>query len=400
MSDVDLIAREPVHEFDYVNDASLRNNVHDGYWELKKEAPPVFWTPANGGHWVLNSGAAVDEVLLNTQAFTSRYVTIPATTYTPMIIPVTSDPPEHGRYRQLLRPFFEPAAIKPLEAAVVEWTNRLIDCVIADKNCEFVEAIGSRLPVTIFMELMGLPLENFEVFRELVVRYFDAIIDMEERGRRAEEISAHLADLLEARRIDPRDDLVTKLLHAKLKEDGKERSLDQEELMSISFTMFVAGLDTVVNGMSFGMLHLARDEQLRQRLIDDPSSIRNLPDELLRRYTVVNTRRYANYDIEVQGVTIREGDAILVPTMMAGWEEQTNSCPHQVSVDRGVPRHGGFGNGIHICLGMHLARLELRTFYRIWFERIGHFRLADPAAPIRMRAGTVMAIKQMHLCWD
>ena len=393
--------REPVYEFDYVNDETLKHGVHEGYWKLKEAAPPIFWTPANGGHWVLNSGDAVNEVLLNPDAFTSRYVTIPATTYTPVVIPVTSDPPEHGPYRKLLRPFFEPAAIKKLESKIVEWTNLLIDRIIADKRCEFVDAMSSRLPVSIFMELMGLPLEKFEVFRELVVRYFNAIIDMDERARAADEINGYLEDLVAARRSDPQDDLITKLLDAKLKQpDGEERHLDQDELMSIAFTMFVAGLDTVANGLSFGMHYLASDEALRQRILDNPECIKNLPDELLRRFTVVNTRRYANYDVDVQGVTIRKGDAILIPTMMVGWEEKLNASPHDVSVDRGVPRHGGYGNGIHVCLGMHLARLELRIFYRIWFERIGHFTLADPDAVLEMRAGTVMALKRLELQWE
>src|SRR3546814_8847908 len=96
---------------------------------------------------------------------------------------------------------------------------------------------------------------------------------------------------------------------------------------------------------------------------------------------------------------MKAGDAILVPLMMVGWDEQLNSCPHQASVDRGVYRHGAFGSGIHTCLGIHLARLELVTMYRVWFERIGHFRLADPAARIEMRAGMVMAIKQLPLVW-
>ncbi len=392
--------REPVYAFDYVSDDTFSKSVHDGYWTLKQSAPPLFWTPANGGHWVANSGDAVNEILLNPDGFTSRFVTIPATTYTPVVIPVTSDPPEHGRYRKLLRPFFEPAAIRPLEAKIVEWTNHLIDRIIAEKRCEFVDAISARLPVSIFMELMGLPMEKFEVFREVVVRYFNSIIDMEARAQAADEINGYLADLIEVRRADPRDDLISKILAATLDDENGPRPLDEDELKSIAFTMFVAGLDTVANGLSFGMLHLAKDAPLRQRILDDPGCIKTLPDELLRRYTVVNTRRYANYDIDVLGVSIRKGDAVLIPTMMPGWEEARNTCPHDVSVDRGVPRHGGFGNGIHVCLGIHLARLELRIFYRIWFERIGHFRLADPDAKLEMRAGTVMALKRLELEWD
>src|SRR6202011_235454 len=135
----------------------LKKDVHEGYWTLKETAPPVFWTPANGGHWVLNSRVAVNQVLRRPEFFTSRYVTIPATTYTPEIIPITLDPPEHPRYRRFLHPFFEPKAMEKLTPRSEEWPHRLIDEVIDDKRCEFVDAIASRLPVSIFMELMGLP---------------------------------------------------------------------------------------------------------------------------------------------------------------------------------------------------------------------------------------------------
>src|SRR3546814_19604557 len=82
-----LQLREPMFDFDYVRDALLQNDVHEGYWKLKETAPPVFWTPANGGHWVLNCATAINQVLRHPETFTSRFVTIPATTYTPIVIP-------------------------------------------------------------------------------------------------------------------------------------------------------------------------------------------------------------------------------------------------------------------------------------------------------------------------
>lgn len=393
---LDATRRDPVFEFDYVNDPLIGGDVHEGYWRLKETAPPLFWTPANGGHWVLNSTSAINHVLRHPETFTSRFVTIPATTYTPVVIPTTLDPPEHRPFRQLLRPFFESKAIEPLETWVVGWANRLIDRFIDDKRCEFVDAIASRLPVSIFMEFMGLPLESFDEFRELVVSYFSAVIDMAERARHADTINGHLVTIVEERRREPKDDLVSKLLQAEI--DG--RPLSYDELMSICFNMFVGGLDTVVNAMSFGMRHLARDEALRQRIIENPGCIDNVVEELLRLYSFVNTRRYVTQDTEVDGVRMKVGDPILVPLMMIGWDERMNQCPHQASVDRGVYRHGAFGTGIHTCLGIHLARLELKVMYRVWFERIGHFRLADADAPLDMRAGMVMAIKKLNLAWD
>src|SRR3546814_698087 len=200
------------------------------------------------------------------------------------------NPPEHRPYRQLLRPFFESKAIEPLEARVTDWTDRLLGEVAGAGECEFVSAVASRLPVAVFMELFGFPMERFDEFRHLVVEFFSARASPEERNALAQRIIGHLAELIQARMAEPRDDMISRIIASEI--DG--RRLTFEELMSIGFLMFLAGLDTVTNAMSFGMRHLAHDENLRRRAIDDPAVIPDLVEELLRRYAFVATPRYEN----------------------------------------------------------------------------------------------------------
>ncbi len=395
MTESQAAERTPVFEFDYIADPGVLADCHDRYWELKETAPPVFWTSAHGGHWVCNTGATVQHVVRHPELFSSRYLSIPPNPDQPKMIPEMLDPPEHRPYRQMLRPFFESKAIEPLDGRIAAWTDQLLDGVVDKGECDFVEAIGSRLPVAVFMELFGFPMEKFEEFRALVTGFFHSQASNENRNQLAQAIVGNLAELIQQRMAEPKDDMISKIIGSDV--DG--RKLTFEELMSIGFLMFLAGLDTVTNAMSFGMRHLAHDEKLRQRAIDDPAVIPNMVEELLRRYAFVATPRYVTEDTELGGAQLRAGDCILAPLPLVGWDETLTEDPKTVSVERQFYRHAAFGSGIHTCLGLHLARMELIIFYRAWFSRIGHFRQVTKGDET-CRGGSVMALEHLHLAWD
>ena len=394
MTESQAPARSPVHEFDYIADPGVLADCHARYWDLKETAPPVFWTSAHGGHWVCNTGASVQHVVRHPEIFSSRYLSIPPNPNQPKMIPEMLDPPEHRPYRQMLRPFFESKAIEPLEPRVSAWTDQLLDEVVSKGECDFVEAIGSRLPVAVFMELFGFPMEKFEEFRGLVTGFFHSQASNEERNALAQAIVGHLAELIQQRMAEPRDDMISKIVASEV--DG--RKVNFEELMSIGFLMFLAGLDTVTNAMSFGMRHLAHDEKLRQRAIDDPAVIPDMVEELLRRYAFVATPRYIVEDTMLEGAQLRAGDCILAPLPLVGWDEGLTEDPKTVSVERQFYRHAAFGSGIHTCLGLHLARMELIVFYRAWFACVGHFRQVAKGDET-CRGGSVMALEHLHLAW-
>lgn len=387
--------REPVYDFDYVSNPAITVDVHEAYWQLKLEAPPVFWTPAHGGHWVANSSDAAIEVLRHPDRFSSKFLSIPPNPNQPRMIPESLDPPEHRAYRQLLRPFFESKAIDLLEPRIRDWAERLIGDVAAKGECEFVYALGSRFPVSVFMEMFGFPLDQFDRFRGIVVEYFDPEITEQRRLELTMQILGTVTQLIDARRTEPKNDLVSTLVHI----DFEGRKLEQDELVSIAFLMFLAGLDTVVNALAFGMRHLAGDRALRTRMIDDPAAIPGIIEELMRRYAFISTPRYIIQDTEIAGVPVYAGDSVLVPLHSVGWDEGLTSCPAEVRLDRPHCRHAGFGSGIHTCLGIHLARLEMAVFYETWAKRIGHFRIA-PGTPLKFRGGSVQALEALQLEWE
>jgi cytochrome P450 len=337
----------------------------------------------------------VQKVLRHPEVFSSRYLSIPPNPNQPRMVPEMLDPPEHRPYRQLLRPYFESKAIEPLQGRIEAWTDQLLGEIAEAGECEFVGAIASRLPVAVFMELFGFPMEKFDEFRGLVVAFFNARATPEERNALAQQILGHISELIQARTANPRDDVISKIIAS----DFEGRRLNIEELMSIGFLMFLAELDTVTNAMSFGMRHLAHDSALCARAIADPEVIPDLVEELLRRYAFVATPRYIVEDTQLEGVRLPAGDCILAPLPIVGWGPKLNPEPEQVSVERAFYRHAAFGSGIHTCLGLHLARLELIVFYRKWFARIGHFRAIERGDE-NCRGGSVLALEHLHLAWN
>jgi len=389
------VAGRPTHNFDIYQESAIKVDVHDAFLDLKEKAPPLFWTPENGGHWVCLDSDMMIELLRKPNVFSNENFSIPHVENIPKTIPLSLDPPEHRPYRQMMRPFFEKKAIAPLEKRIQEWADRLIGAIKGAGECEFIDAVGSRFPVSVFMEMLGLPIDRFDEFRTLVGQNFE-FAGTPKQAEIGAQIVAMMAEFVKTRQADPKDDMMSQLIRS----DIEGRQLSFEELLSIAHLLFLAGLDTVVNGLSFAMKHLAGDEALQQRIIDDPECISDVTEELLRRYSFVNLPRMIKEDTELGGQHLVKGEKIICPLAMIGWQESLNDDPLTVSVDRKNYRHGAFGSGIHTCLGLHLARMELNIFYETWFREVGKFRLQADKAQSQMRGGVVWAIEELWLEWN
>lgn len=382
----------PVYEFDYYRDPHVQANAHDAYMHLKRHAPPLFWTNHNDGHWVANSADLVIEILRQPEIFSSQFLSIPINPKLPKMIPQMIDPPDHRFYQKLLRPFFELRAVDRIAARMETSAEEAIASVASRGECEFVNEVSSHFSLAMFMELVGFPLDQFELFRELEIGFFSKATDRAEQARISGQIVQLLAQLIEERRNEPQDDWISTLVH----EEFEGRKLGQPELLSMGFQMFIAGLDTIATALSLGMRHLANDRELRQRMIDDPDCIPEAVEELMRRYTFICLPRYVTQDVELGGITLSKGETILAPLAMVGWNMPD---PEVVSIDRPVCKHAAWGSGIHMCPAIHLARREMIIFYRKWFERIGHFREVETEKQ-SMRIGTIQALCELHLAWD
>jgi cytochrome P450 len=243
------------------------------------------------------------------------------------------------------------------------------------------------------MEMMGFPLERIEEFRTIVLEYFGKTT-IERRIEIQNHIFEVITALFEARRREPGDDMASGLLAAEV----RGRRLTLEELQSIGFLLFIAGLDTVANALTFGFRQLAGDPDLQRRLAADPARIPDFVEESLRRFAVVNQTRIVKRDVEIEGASFREGDMVLCPLTLAGLDERVNPEPARFDIDREEREHIAFSAGPHMCIGNMLARAEMRVFTEAWLKRIPQFRI-EPGATLEWRPGLVMALMNLPLAW-
>jgi cytochrome P450 len=356
----------------------------------------------NGG-WVLTRYADAGEVLRNTDAFSSQSGSYPVRPWIPQAV----DPPIHTSYRRILNPWFTADAMSKLEPHLYQYAEELAERMLQKDAFDFVAEFADPFPTVIFCELAGFPAADYRRImdwkntimhasdghtggrelararaRELGLDLGDGeelpfATSMGVRAKAAQEVYAYLAGLLAERRAAPRDDLVSRLLAAKL--DG-ERPLTQEELEDTLFLLFMAGLDTVASAFGLIVQHLACDDAKRREfvaLMEDPARINPAIEELMRFHSFVLLPRRLTRELSFHGALFREHDQVLVPTQAANRDSDEFPSPNQIDFARSPNRHLGFGLGPHRCLGIHLARRELRIGLQVFHRHLPDYRL-DP----------------------
>jgi cytochrome P450 len=337
--------------------------------------------------------------LRNPDAFSSNMDAIDIGNVRPLI-PLQIDPPEHVKFRRLLDPLFAPREVAKLEDTVRSLVGELLDAVVGAGGCEFNAAVAIPLPCTVFLELMGLPLEDLDLF----LRFKDGIIrpeaaTLEERGVKArttgQEIYRYFERVVDERRDAPRTDLLSGFLAADV--DGER--LTTEDILDISYLFLLAGLDTVTASLGCAVSYLARHPDRQQALRADPTLVPAAVEELLRWETPVpGVPRITTRDVEVAGVTIPAGRTVTCLLASANTDATEFPDPEAVDFDRPANRHLAFGGGVHRCLGSHLARLEMRVALEELHRRVPPYRLAPGESPVYSMG--IRAVEHLPLVWD
>ncbi|MET0370414.1 MAG: hypothetical protein ABW039_03450, partial [Sphingobium sp.] len=287
-----------IYDFDIAHDPLLQGDLHDGLLTLTKAAPEIFYTPRYGGHWVVQSHEAIFDVTHNHDIFSSNQGGR-------AMLPIGVDPPEHTDYRRILLQAFSPKNVNAMMPLVRELTTDLIDKVIAKGRCEFVTDIAEPLPVIVFMKMLGLPLDQMAPLRKLIIEALETG-DPQERERIFDAQLAIIDPVIHARMAEPQSDVISHILTA----DLGGRTATFEEVQRYMILLTNAGLDTVVNAMSFDALHFARDQELQGQVRANPAMIPDVIEELLRRYAVSSVARRVTRDIDYRGVPMKEGDRL------------------------------------------------------------------------------------------
>lgn len=404
----DHIPADAVYDFDIHNDPGLLADPHRRVTQILEEAGGLFWTPRNGGRWIAFGHPEVFEVARDPERFSSQYMPkammeallamMPKDApRIPQVTPIGMDPPEHGIYRAPLQKTFSPRAAMAQMEEIRALTDELIDAVIDSGHCDFIAAIAEPLPVTVFLRMMGLPVERLAEFRVLVQ---DLLANSSNENRMAtmgllrRAADAMMPEIL-ARRDDRRDDIISLLWGTEV--NGQPMTLDLMEDYAV--LLFIAGLDTVINGMGFAVRHLAMNPALQAELRADPARIPLAVEEMLRRYTFVAPMRRVAKDCELAGRQLKENEVVMLYLPGADLDAREFPDPERYDIDREANVHIAFGAGPHRCLGAHLARVEMQVLYQQMLSRLPEWRL-DPERPAKFRAGNIIAVESLPIRWD
>lgn len=397
---------EFVYDFDMYRDPAYLAEPHDRLMELLRITPGVFYTPRNGGHWAILRHAAVFEAARNTQVFSSDFMPketiaqlqamVPPGTYIPVTSPIAFDPPEHARQRAPLNAPFSPKAMMALKGDIRALAGELIDKVLPDSRCDFIADVAEPLPVTVFLRMMGLPLDRQPEFRRLV-QDFLALDQTDQMAQFAmiQRINATMLDTIAAREHDRRDDLISTLWGSRIGDEP----MTMGDMQNFCVQLFIAGLDTVINGMGFGIRHLARNPELQAQLRANPKLIPEAAEELLRRYSFAIPPRIVAEDVVLGGAPMARHDRAVLFLPAANLDEREFPEPATFDLKRENKVHIAFNSGPHRCPGSHLARIELQIVYEEVLARLPEFRL-DPAAPARFHCGNIIGIDTLPILWD
>lgn len=385
---------EQVFDFDIYADQRIGDDVQGTYSEVLKGAPDIFWSPRNGGHWVVQRHDLIAEVVKNPTVFSAREMQIPRVENPPFFIPLSVDPPENVPYRHVLMPKFSPRSVAEMEPRMRALAAEIVTSVASKGQCDFVHDVAARFPVSVFMEVMGLPLDKLHEFRAIADTYFKARTS-EEIQASSQQIFGIFRELIAFRQETPGDDLITHFLTVDM---GDGRKLSQDEILAMCFVLFLGGMDTVTNVTAFSFQHLAGDPALQARLAADPSLAGRFAEEGLRMFGVIGTPRLVVQDLDAHGVSFRKGEMVLCALWQSGRDPQKLSDPDRFDVDRKDMPHLNFSTGPHLCLGHALARTEMRILAEEWLKQVPAFRAA---ADVRhgFRIGTVIALESLPLEW-
>ena len=366
-----------------------------------REQAPVYHCPITDIYFVSDYDNVVD-IAKNEKRFSNEFSMIRTGNEQPVIpgleailkkgyrrvdTMLTADPPRQRRYRSLCQKPFSASSVAKLQPYIENLANELIDDIIEDGHCNWMDAFAVPMPVRMIAYILGVPLTDMALFKE----WSDANVYAFSAGQTPEgalhaaqlsvDFQHYFADKIKARKITPTDDVLSDIVNASA--DG-EHPMDVEECLSVISQLLVAGNETTTSTFAEGMYLLATNPDQVKRVQDDPSLIPNMVEEMLRLSTpTAQMWRICKEETEVHGVKIPAGAAMMIKFASANRDATQFPDPDRFDVTRdNLKTQIAFGQGVHHCLGAPLARQELIIGFQVILKRLAHFRLPEGEAEL------------------
>ena len=407
-----VAAELPLDQLDVITPDSFQEHgyPHDAWARLRAESPIHFYGDAAVPFWAVTRHADITAISKQPELFlngprlfvnplaekmqsSERNLARPPTL-------IEMDNPKHSAYRKIISSRFTPAALKKIHADVDRIARKIVDDLLAEGEGEvdFVDKIAAPLPIAVIGWLLGVPEADWPKLYDWTNRMigFDDPefnpADLETEGMRAMvELFGYFSEMVEDRRSNPRDDLVSLFTHAEV--DGEK--LPPLDVLSYCQIIVGAGNETTRNATSGGMLALI-ERQDEMRKLADPANLRTGVEEILRWTSpVIHFARTLSRDTVFNGQAFQKGDILALYYPSANRDEAIFEDPFSFRVQRKPNRHLAFGVGEHVCAGAHIARLELEMAFKYLLPRIEEVELAG--TPDRLRSNLIGGIKRLPI---
>lgn len=367
------------------------------WYEQMRKSQPVSYNTGRGG-WGVFRYEDVQHVLTDYATFSSQFYGSGGAQHTSMPFAasmISTDPPRHRQLRSLVTQAFTPRAIENLSRRIEQIVAALLDQALPRGELEVIHDLGEPLPVIVIAELLGIPTEDrarFKVWSDAVVSF---AASGEMSGFQAQrEMVAYFLQIIEQRRREPGDDLISGLLQAEI--EGERLSMP--ELLGFCALLLVAGNETTTNLIGNAMLCFTEQPETWTRLRAEPALLPQAIEEVLRfRSPVQAMFRVSTEPTELGGQKIPGGAPVVAYIGSANRDEAQFPQPDEFDIERKPNRHIAFGHGIHFCLGAPLARLEARIALNALLERVESFRRKDNTPLEGIKSPIVYGVRRLPL---
>jgi cytochrome P450 len=394
----DLIAT-----FDHQDTAQAAQR-HDRVEAMVASKCPVHRVDTHGGFWLVAHYKECQEVALDQKIFSNFIGSIPpehaGNSGTPNP-PITLDPPEHMKFRKLMLPSFTPRTVGKWEPRVREFTVGLVTEIVGKHQIDAAGGYSRRVPVRFMTEMLGVSVEDEELYIHLVHRMIDmGSADPADARLASEELRAYLSDIIKRKaaeaesRSEPADDLISLLLAAEV--DGDRLTLD--DVLGAAQLMIIAGVDTTYSVLASALWHLAQHPEDRHRLIAEPDLMPIAVEEFLRFFAPAVTARIITEDTTFAGTPMVKDDQIMICLQAASRDPEVFHDPEKFIIDRATNPHAAFGLGPHRCIAASVARMELAVGLEEWLRQIPDFEL-DGDGGVVWSVGALWGPRRLLLKW-
>jgi cytochrome P450 len=402
-------------EFDVMSDEA---HDHDPYphYEALRRCCPVARSEQRGGYWIVSRYEDIRRVMQDSTTFSSRQIRVGDPTsgmladtcsaldgfdYGPPLSVTTMDPPQHAAFRSMLAPLLSPLVVATWEPHIRDVCRSVVAPLRGSERFEFVESVAEEIPLRLLVLLLGVPddkrAELIDIHRVLRLGPQGRAHPDEVRACQLAELDMY-RDLLDRRLRSEREPgeargaILDHLLTAEL----LGRRLDVREQTRLCQQLARAGLHTTAAVLSNMVWYLSAHPEMQDAIAARSSVVPDLMEELMRWESIVTTGRYVTQNVQIAGVDLSAGSMVLLPLGSAGRDDSRYESADEVILERGPVPHLQFGVGRHRCLGLHLARLELRVALEVFHEAFPSYQRSAEHPCVR-RAGLERSTAELWL---